>query len=274
MRLAWLATLYLSIAIALVILLAQLSMLPALRVREVDVVGTHATDRQDIFEVAARELSGRYLHLFPRGNIFLFSRNRIERAILEAFPRIRTADVGLARGSRIEVRVTEREAVGVVCSPSARAALGELCFFLDERGFAFAPAPVFTGDALYFTYREESARRFAVGSYVLTPRLFAEAAGVRRALEDVGLSPVALTVSDADADAFARHLTFTLEEGTDLIFSDEAALIPTELENFRSILVSEGFAEESGGDIGTIEYIDLRFGNKVFYRLERGESEG
>jgi len=268
-RLVWFILLYLAIFLGIVLLLVQISRLPQMRIDNVSIVGTKATDKVELYSSAVEKLSGKYFYLFPHNNIFLYPREAIESALLKEFPRLKSVDAGIVGRNQIEITVTERDAVGVVCS---NVSIGQECYFLDDRGFVFAQAPVFSGRG-YFVYREDSSRRFKIGSYFLNPTTFTNIQDLKEILERLGLSVESALASGKNTEVFARHITMTLEEGTDIIFSSDVEDSQNELQNLEAILVSSEFEEESAGDIGTIEYIDLRFGNKVYYRLERGGNE-
>lgn len=78
-----------------------------------------------------------------------------------------------------------------------------------------------------------------------------------KSLNNIGLKPVLLLKVDS------RDYNMWLESGTKIQFSKEQSLT-TLLDNLESILNSESLTNES---IKNIEYIDLRFGNKVYYKF-------
>jgi len=266
MRIVMHVLLWAAIALGALLLIVQASRLPFLRIERITIAGTEATSKHKIFEAATAVLSGKYLYLFPHNNILIFPRRAVTNTLREKFPRLKDAEVHFIRRGEIEIVVVEREPVGIACSPrSLRGESDDVCYFLDATGFMFAPAPVFSGNVL-FTYRQDG-RRATIGTYFLEPRLFREVYRLREVLTEISLSPVALMANTRDADIFARNFTFVLKEGTGLIFSAEPEEFEIGVQNLQTVLVSPEFAEESGGDVGTIEYIDLRFGNKIFYRL-------
>ena len=296
-RFEWILGLWITVFAAIMLLFVQISQIPQLRIDMVDIVGSKAASPHRLFDVVAEELKGRYLYLFPHRNILLYPRASIEDALLEKFLRLKSVDADIVGLNNIRISVVEREAVGVTCqshfgSPRIEAGLprpdgagaevdflaevsdeigdAETCYYLDENGYIFAQAPVFSGSSL-FVYRREGSKSINVGKYFLQPRAFSQLFGLKQGLEELGLSPSALITSIQDTDVYARHFTYQLSGGTELVFSADVEEFETELQNLQAILASSEFEEESGGDISTIEYIDLRFGNKVFYRLERGE---
>jgi len=249
-----------AVAVLSVILLAQISMLPYTRIDFVTFTGIESVDRGDALDVVREAISGRYLFLFLKRNILLYPRGAIERALLEEFPRIKSVDADIFGFKEIQINITERESTGIVCIED------KSCHYIDELGFIFADAPVFSATR-DFIFREEDRKRFLISSYFVPTRVFIEVLSLRDALVGLDLSIMELRTSGRKTEDFARHFTFTLDEGTELIFSVNPEEFEIEIQNLQAILASTEFEEESEGDIGNIEYIDLRFGNKVFYRL-------
>lgn len=259
------------VVLLLTLLSVQISQLSELSIKRVSIVGVQTTSRHDIFEEVTRVLSGRYVYLYPRGNIMLYPRGEIEQALLETFPRLRAVDTDIVSRNEIQVAVIERSPIGIACSDPD--ALEQFCYFLDGRGFVFAHAPVFSGTTR-FMYQEVGKNDFTIGTHVLEPDVFEQLYELKLGLTRLGLSPAKLVVVREGDNPFAQNFTFVLREGTELIFSIDPTVFETEIQNLQAILASSEYREESGGDIGTIEYIDLRFGNKVFYLLKDGrESE-
>lgn len=241
--------------------------------------------------------SNRY-EFFSRKNMFLYPRERIEESLSSDFPRIK--DVKVEReallSQAVMVTVVEREAHAVWCPQGVTAAevshevsheesvaegaidetstegattteavsvpedsdAHEDCFFMDSSGYIFAPQQqlvetktptlpyVFSGGLLPGIE--------TVGQYFLRGRLYDSVSFLKK-LERAGFTPLGLTVMNE------KDFSVPLAEGPELYvpFDTDTTNVISRLE---SALAADGMREK----VGTLEYIDLRFGNRVYYK--------
>lgn len=257
-------------ACALLILLALLgglvwlSRAPFLRITAVAVSGaqTVATSRLDAD--VREQISGAYLGLFPRDNIFLYPRQRISKLLLNTYPSFSRVDVHAADFHTVAVEVAEREPVALWC-PSAGSgqvpsAGGEACSYLDENGLAYAPAPQFS-EAPYVFYQGALATTSspALMQY-LTPGEFQSLRALVEALmQKEPDDPIGTVAVDSNLDVRAYFhddflLMFSLKDDGGDVF-----------ERFSLALIADPF---KGKTLSDFEYLDLRFGNKLYYKAK------
>jgi len=235
------------------------SHLPQFSVQEVEIKGVQRI-RENLVRayVEAQLYDGSYA-FFSHTNIFLVSHTEIEQAIRAYFPRVEEAHVlrDALLASAITVVIDEREAFARWCDPSAAS-----CYLMDSGGFIFAPASTstFLVENPYIFYGEissasSSANVEPVGKTYL-PDTFATLSALLYRLDQAGF--VAHTISEGGQD-----IVIGLDRGFDLYLSldDDPDTI---LENLTLALASETlrFRENE------LEYIDLRFGNRVYYNFE------
>lgn len=184
--------------------------------------------------------------LFSRTNVFLFPKEDIERALLITFPRLQS--VAVSRESllaqTVRIVVVEREPAHEWCR-------GADCYAMDESGYIFA-AGSGTG------YRFEGAldpTQGPVGQWFLRGRFN----GILTFLESIrsaGVTPTNVVVENEHDMRIELAEGFFLKTSFDL--DPQAAA-----KNLALVLDSE----ELSGQRSAIEYVDIRFGNKVYYRL-------
>lgn len=261
--------LFVVLVVSIVFMLSQASKLPVFRVETLRITGNKAVSSREIYDTVKDTFSGNHALLFSRRNVFLFSRNTMEQQLLDAFPRLKAVHVEAVGTHKVLIEITERQMVGMACIDAETT---ETCHFVDEDGFIFAAAPTFSGDS-FFRYYDMRKKHFSIGTYVMRADEFHQVVGLQGALRELGVVPVSMRIeSDNDAE-FPENFTFTLTKDTELIFSTDTTKLEEELQNLQTVLLSDAFKEETGGDISAIEYIDLRFGTKVFYRLKRETNE-
>lgn len=257
------ALLTLIISISFIAAFTWLVQLPQINIDAVEISGNAITMSESLREIVDAELIGTYMFLIPRSNIFFYPRRSMNLHLTEQFPRIKEVSVSFVDFHTIAVKVKERVPFGLWCGATDElvAKEGSKCFYLDSRGYIFAQSPNFSGDIFFryygplhdtFIVTDPLGMQYLPAAQFLGYNLFLEA------LRDLKVNPVVL-VRDEASDL---HLKF--ESGAVLLFRTDQNL-NTILENFRSILLSNVFLAQG---IKNVEYIDLRYGNKVFYKTK------
>jgi len=187
--------------------------------------------------------------LFSRKNMFLYPKKTIESELSATFPRIK--GVSVARESllaqAVVVAVEERKSFAKWCDASAT------CFVMDESGFIYAPLGetpmtpyVFRGGLIPHVD--------VVGQFFLHGRI----RGIVSLLADLekeGFKARGVTV-DSEKD-----FTILLEGGPYLLASFEMVSGDI-IRNLKTALEADSLR----GKMDSLEYIDLRFGNRVYYK--------
>lgn len=238
------------VVVALCAMLVGASYLPFLQIRSVDVSGTQKLATSTVAGYIESQISGRYLLVIPKRNILLYPKRAIAAGLLERFPELKAADVHAETFHTIAALVVERE-------PKAQWCAGSDCYLMDQDGAAYAPAPA--GDAGFVSYRGHADGTRLPRQY-LSPQQFESLFALVDALsqKEPG-SPVTTVDVDASDDVEA-----TFANGFILKFALDDAAGDT-FERFTLALTSGPFLEHALGDF---EYLDLRFGDKLYYKLK------
>lgn len=224
----------------------------ALTIDEVVVSGGETISHEQLRQLAWQELSGTYLKLIPRQFSWLYPHDAIASAIASV-DRVESVTVDKVDATTVTVTVTEYTPTALWCSEDDSAH----CLFVNEAGFAFAPAPQLTGGSLmrYVTLGREPERFTFVQELT---ELSAIEWFVSSLESEVGWS-VQQVEMDSVGDVF-----YIVSGGGELkatVVEDPAVV----LSHLATILTSPEFV---GLKPGEFQYIDLRFGNKVFVNRE------
>lgn len=248
-RLIILSVIYTILAGSVFLVVWQLSYVSWMRIDSVVISGTKALSRSDVFDRVIPHLSGAYGGVFSRRNAFLYPQQAITEDVAAAFPRIETIRVSRDGLHTVLVEISERTPVALTCRRGGDAT----CYLLDAHGFIFSDAPHFSGDA-YVVYSAKLVEE-PVGRRFLSSRGFAELHAFVQSLTGLALYAHAVEVYDDFYEITVRV------QGSDTRLAVSAAM-PYE-ETFRNL---EAILSEENFSIGEVEKIDLRFGNKVFFR--------
>jgi cell division septal protein FtsQ len=260
--------------------LSYVSYLPRYTISALAVEGTHTLSPQLVERYVETQLHTGTHPFFAPNNIFLYRPRDIESNVVGFFPRIRSVKVSRASllANAITVQVEERQEFALWCTHPGK--WGEVapagCYSMDDTGFIFATASsssknIFSGgvigpiaspaptDSITSTSSEQVSlpqvnpigRSFAPGRLPGILALFDR-------LGQIGLTPTGASIDDNGAD-FVVPLT----QGFDVKASfgqDTEALI----RNLQLILSAEVLKDKQAD----IQYIDLRFGDRAYYKLK------
>ncbi len=235
-----------------------LSYAPFLRVDRVVVSGLRTTEPAALEALVRERLEGAYGHIFSKNNILLYPRQDIVAAVAAAYPQLRHVAVHAQDFSTLAVVVVEREPVALWCPSTS---LGQVtCYFMDEDGIVYAPAPRISAPE-FVAYRGAATAAGLPRQYLNTEDFhalsaFAGAVAQQEPAERV----VGVSVDDV------RDVRLEFDSGFVLIFplGEPGGDV---YERYALARAAEPFL---GRALAEFEYLDLRFGDKLYYK-ERHE---
>jgi cell division septal protein FtsQ len=198
-------------------------------------------------------LRGSYMRVIPYTFAYAYPREEIVR-MLNSVPRIR--DVHVARTSGTTLTVTYGEYMPHALWCMSIEEVSE-CYFLDKAGYAFSLAPPLRGGSLV-RYVIEGTEHLEE-KQILPSELFQE---TEKFIELLGTQlefRVTHVTYTTDGDSIYR-----INGGGDFLVTTEMN-VEEALNNLRAILESKEFNHIEPGNFN---YIDLRFGKKVFVNEE------
>jgi len=240
--------------VALVVFfLSWLSFRQIFTVSDIISTGNAAISSDEIAAVAKTELSGSYLHLFSKANIFLYPKRKIEDDLLSSFKRFEQVSGGLEDLSVMHIKVVERQAVALWCTSVGDAD----CYFIDETGFVFAAATGTLDNLLRFEGLISESK--PVGKNYLPSADFNKLNVFAKAFINLGAPIVDISANEEEGDfeAYVRN-------GGKILFN--AKDFSKTLENANAILSESTINDKDFWE--RLNYLDLRFDNKVFYKLK------
>lgn len=264
-RAKYLRILYLIIFASFVLLglTIYISRLERFRIYDTSVSGTTLIEPYDVSKEALGFLDGYYLWVFPKNNIFIYNKKGLLSYLLEKFPRIDQLSIRLDGGNSLLINIQERLPYALWCV-KVEAPQGEDCYFMDKSGVVYSKAPRFSGDA-YFKYYGLINSENPVGKkYIEDEEWFSSLGLFIQHTEKLGLSPYYMLVTDDG------EYDLVLFQGGKILFNTQITL-DSVVFNLEALLKSSPFASTT--DFSNLDYIDLRFGNKLFYKLKSGTND-
>ena len=233
------------------------SYLPQFSIQSVTVVGAQQVSPRLVSEYAQTILDDGSYHFLSRKNILLYPGVAIERAIANYFPRIASASVSRPDFSSTDlvVTVTERQLFALWCASP------DTCYQMDNGGFIFASASSTSATSTEYIFHGGIATSTSpIGQTFVSAHLPALTALLTE-LGQAGFTPDGASV-DNDTDFSVPLQSGYLIKGS---FGENA---DTLVKNLQLVLGSDALQ----GNTDQLEYVDLRFGDRVYYKL-KGEAE-
>lgn len=258
--------------------LSYVSYLPRFTVSSITVVGTQTVSPRLVQAYAETQVHDGTHPFLARDNIFILDKKALARDIVGYFPRIKSADVSRESilATAVTITVTERQPFALWCSQV------DDCYLIDDTGFIFTQAVMASStDKYVFEGGLPAQAGMATSSDSTTSTGSGQASSPQA-------NPIGQTFAPGHMPGILVLLQmlsqaeFTPEGAT--VENDQDLTIPftvgfyikasygidaTELvRNLQLILSSDVLR----GNLARIEYVDLRFGNRVYYKL-KGENE-
>lgn len=225
---------------------------PSFFISEVSVSGNSRVPTEAVSALIRRGLSERFLGILPRSHVLLYPKDALRERLLSEFPLL--AGVMLsANFNSLSVLLREREPVALWCPEDE-------CFYMDAEGFAFAAAP----SGAERNYKRFSPMLAASGTPAVlfthpigAPRL-REIQGFLRELEQLSLRSSRVRIGESG------EVSVELVGGGELRLHDER--FDEALTRLSTLLAEPGLIRRGSTGELRVEYIDLRYGNKIYFK--------
>jgi len=225
--------------------------LPLLTIDRVEAIGGETIDTTLLESKIRESLDGYYIGFIPRRFVYLYPEADVLQILVDT-PRLKSPVIS-REGTTLTVNFEEYFPHALWCEGRE----SERCLFIDREGYAFDEAPKLEGGA--FPRFHVIGSTPAVKTQMVPVEDLRAIEALREALYQEVRFPVAFVETDIVRDVFLG-----LAGGGEI----KATLrMPPEetVANLRSILASEEFNDLRPG---SFQYVDLRFGNKVFVNEE------
>jgi cell division septal protein FtsQ len=248
-RLRRIFNLFLKITIptALVVGLFFLLRADFLQVKNWQVVGAGAIPQESIKNTASNFILGDYLFIIPKSNILFLNEGKLSSVLLSQFGRLQKAEVSKNYFSGdIIIKILERQADFLWCSETQ-------CFFMTKDGFVFEQTESSTTDKIIFyglLTGNPLMKNFATAAKMKNYVIFI---GV---LKDAGFDVSSINIESLDRATASSNMG-------DIIFNPEETNLTAVAQNVILIINNTLTKKPSA----RFDYIDARFGNKVYYKL-------
>jgi hypothetical protein len=177
---------------------------------------------------------------------------------------LKSLELNLDKDRGLEIRVLEHVPSALYCSDTTESGDSlatnhtKNCFFIDEEGLIFAPAPSFS-EGVYFIYFTHNVLDNPIGQRLLSLEEFHVLSEFRAKLLLLEIQSTAIEIDDSE-----YHLL--MPSGGQIMWrkSNDYSIIYSNLEAF----LGNHTIRSQTDFLAKVLYLDLRTTNKVFYKFK------
>jgi cell division septal protein FtsQ len=234
---------------------------------QVQVFGVETFPVNDIESFTKDYLAGYRNVVIPKSSTLLFSKNNFETALLNKFSIIEMAYITFPQTNTINIHIKEKKPLAIWCFTATS------CGFIDRNGLVYGQAPNFS-EGVYPVFSSESDKTFNefYGKQVIQPDVMNRYITLVTQLQSDDIRIAETTFLDNG------DITFSIEKLFGNYPTDRAQLLGTMIQNDSMFvrdmvtgLSNKVFKEQYISSPKSLEYIDLRFAGKVFYKFKGNE---
>ncbi len=226
-------------------------------ITSVEISGNNVTKSEDIQKIVGEDLSGNYAWIFPRSNTAIFPENKIMNDLETSIPRLGDVTITRVGAKGLKIVVKERAPAAEYCTNVDDPSTPSGCYFIDDTGYIFSLAPAFSGN-VYLTYKSDPFYDEPMGKVVLPADEFKKTLNFVRSLDPIGIYPRVFLIK---MDEY--HLL--LSNGAEIMWQKSEDL--NNVRNNLTAFFSQASIKSETDFLKRVLYIDMRFGNKIFYKF-------
>ncbi|MEX2145217.1 MAG: hypothetical protein WD712_02485 [Candidatus Spechtbacterales bacterium] len=222
-------------------------------IKNIVIEGASPSIERDVRSYIAGFLESKMLFILKPDKVTLFPESKISRDLVSELPRIKEARVQIIHPDALKIEIIERTEHGIWCDYAVSV---PLCYFYDSEGVIYQTAPNSVKGSLITPLRDKRGIDHGLGSEVVGQDIIDFTDKLAEALRFAYEKPFYISIEDNE------EIRAGFSSGWEARFSMNNPVLES-VENL--ILVIE---EEIGINARELEYMDLRLGNKVFYKYK------
>lgn len=239
-----------------------------ININQINISGNKVVETKEIEDIIKNKISDHYLWLFPKTNFLIYPKRGILNELNNKLKRLKDISISINNFRILEISVSEYEGKYLWCGislPDLTNSANQKCYFLDDNGYIFDEAPYFSGEVYFKFYGNGGlSNEIPIGTYFLKDK-FVKIIEFKDAIQKLNLNSTAFWLdNDSEADFSISGEPMT---GPRIIFKldeDFGKLA----ENLQAAVSTEPLRTELKTKLSSLLYLDLRFGNKVYYKFK------
>lgn len=267
-------------AILFIIITILLLRAPFFQIKSITISGASTIDESALEDIIRPTLAGNYLFFIPRSNTFFYPQDEIHEKVQAAFPEIIEISSETKGMTTFALSIHERAPNIVVCDGFAEDIYAGSCFYADGQAYvfekiqpretAFASTSAFTISATdYFHYYYSATNHpLTLGTNFIPSDQFLKLQEFIEGVRKAGITPTGILVTEEGS--YELYIE-NQDKSQAVVYFDNRTPFDRTLSNL--IVFWHNTLNKKIGltKIPQFDYINLRFGNNVFYLIKPDE---
>jgi len=257
--------------VVLFVILIFVSKINKLEIQKIEVRNTKLLDQESI-EKEIGDLVYKKTIFFSKRNVFLYPEKKIEH-ILYSNPRIEKVSIYREDFTTLVIDIKERGNKYIWCgeafSIEEMSDINQECFFVSEEGYVMNSAPYFSGDIylkLFGTLEKKQDTDKKIEYDMFLPDKFQDIIYMYDNLKTLNISPFVFENKNKKEAIFYLTPQKNTKNLPRIIFNQDSDWHQILL-NIESVFNTEKFANSFKTDYNSFQYLDMRYGNKIYYKF-------
>ncbi len=253
--------------LTLIVVIIMIARQDTIQIDEVRVAGVKTFPEQELVSFIEEYLKGTILGVIPRSSSLFFSKKQLQKNIQSRFPIVDLVYVSFVNPHTIGITVRERSPEAVWCFNET------ICGFIDRTGVLYGASPRFS-DGVYTIFSSRQEKQFSefIGKKIIEPELMYRFDALFKNLQSENIIISRVEFLEYEDVAFIIDRLFTLypQKNVALLgtLSQDDVIF---LRDVTTGLEHEVFQKQYRQQPKALEYIDLRFPGKIFYKFSGKE---
>jgi hypothetical protein len=236
------------------------------QIQTITVTGNQVVGEENIILSAKNSLANNYAWIWPKCFFLWYPNAQIKTDLLKQFPRLKNVTVSLKGKNSLILNIEERKPYVVWCAD--KSSLSDIpdsknCYVLDRYGLVFDQAPKFSGHLFWHFFGELKTGQ-NIGANYLTPDVFHDLSGFLDEISSKGFDIIGFESFQVDG-----YYKIYLANNVYLLIATSQSFDAT-LRNLLALMKEKDMDLRDPQVSSRLDYIDLRFGNKINYKEKAG----
>ncbi len=250
------------ISLVLVVVFVSLTNLNKLKIKNIEISGNKVVDTEVIDQIIRDSLKGSYLYIIPKSNFLFLPKEQIVENLTNTYGRLKDISFKITNTESMHISLGEREGKYIWCGDELNEiSLNEEnpCSFMDNSGYVFDVAPFFSGNVYFRFFGKLNNKNFALEDWN-------KIISLKESITNMGLKIVAMYIkTDGDIEIYLSS-NLPLYQAPEIRLKKDFVLEKI-VGNLGAAITTEPLVSDLKNKNKTLDYIDLRFGNKVYFKF-------
>ncbi len=238
---------------------------PRLQIETIVVSGNQIISTDEITKTVDGFLDGNYAYVIPHRNTFFYPKKKIIASLAKEFPRLKTISVYRTSKMTLAVSVTELRGYALWCGADASTIdMTAPCWFTDDTGKIISIAPYYSGNVYPRFFGGSLSDSNPLGKTFVSQSEFQSLLMFESRIRSLGFQVKAITIPPGPEYSFVLDLG---NKKTAIVRFLSSANYQTLADNLTLALSKKELADAVKKNRLNLQYFDLRFTNKLYYKF-------